>query len=70
MYGVWCHDTADWLREPRSKMGDGGVALLVFENKDRAKERAASHYGAFSYQDALQNGWCEVRTIQRVVEGK
>ena len=65
MYAIWCYDVGDWLREPPSKVDDGGRAILVWTNKGEAGQRAAQHYGAICYSEAKRDGWCEVVEIGR-----
>lgn len=57
IYGIWCKDTKDWLREY------GGVAILCFESLSKAKKRAAGHYGFKSYFELIKNDWAEVVVI-------
>ena len=32
MWGIWDFDLKDWVRELPSKVDDGGIAILAFEN--------------------------------------
>lgn len=57
MFGIWCKDTNDWLRE----RGDTGI--IVFESKRKACARAARTYGFPSYSAAKHKDWCEVRKV-------
>ena len=63
MWGIWCLDTNDWLRELPSKVDDGGEAILVFSSKRAAQRRAAKHYGYDTYSEVFATGFCEVRDI-------
>lgn len=63
MFGIWCFDTNDWLRELPSKVDDGGIAILAFDAHE-AGERAAKHYGFDSYRAVRDAGWCTVRLLE------
>jgi len=63
LYGIWCYDTKDWLRELPSKVDDGGEAILVFTSKAKAMQRAAKNYGYDTYAQAEKDGWCSVREL-------
>jgi hypothetical protein len=63
MYGIWCLDTNDWLREFQSKVDDGGIAVLAFRTKFHACARAPKHYAFDTYTEAKQAGWCEIRKL-------
>jgi hypothetical protein len=67
LFGIWCKDTNDWLRELPSKVDDGGEALLVFTSKRAAQRRAAKHYGFAAYAEAKRKDWCEVRLLTQEV---
>lgn len=60
LYGVWCEDTNDWLRELPSATCDGTVAILAFTSRDEARKRAAEHYGYDSYAQARSDAWVGV----------
>lgn len=59
LYGIWCKDEKDWLRELPSKVDDGGEAILAFQFLSEAKARAAQHYACDTYAEAKRQ-WCEV----------
>ena len=65
VYGVWCLDKnnnrGDWLRDDDRAL-DGG-AILAFERKRDACERARDEYGFDTYTQAKRNGWVEVRRL-------
>lgn len=73
VYGVWCKDLkldkkrgtyrGDWLRELRSNVDDGGIAVLAFTSIREAQARAAKHYGFDTYSEVKAAGWCEVKPL-------
>lgn len=67
LYGIWCKDVndnkGDWLRELESVVNYGGTAILAFERKRDACDRAAEHYSFDSYTEAKRKDWCEVRQL-------
>lgn len=63
MWGIWCKDINDWLREMPSGVDDGGAAILAFTSKREACRRAGKHYHFGSYTEAKKNDWCEVRKL-------
>lgn len=63
MWGIWCKDTNDWLRELPSKVDDGGEAVLAFASRMTARRRAAKHYGFETWAEVVVAGWCEVRKL-------
>ena len=65
MWGIWCKDTEDWLRELPSKVDDGGLAVLAFTSKRDACRRAAKNYGFDTYTRAKRCDWCEVRPLAK-----
>lgn len=58
LYGVWCHDIKDWLRDM-----NGGLAILAFESKKKAQDRATEHFGFSSYAILKGAGWAEVKKL-------
>ena len=66
MWGIWDHDTDDWVRELPSKVDDGGIAILAFDKLEDAQERAAQHYGYedYGYEAVLEADIGEVRDLK------
>ena len=63
MYGIWDCVLKDWVREMPSKVDYGGFAILVFENKQAACQRAAKHFFFRTYSAAKKSGACFVRSL-------
>lgn len=66
IYGVWCRDVNDWLREERFDV----QGIIVFLSRRLAMMRAAEEYGFATYSAAKRADWCEVRPIGSRVKGK
>ena len=61
MFGIWCKDRNDWLREQDIAVPKPPV--LAFESKRAAQKRAAEEYGFPSYTQAKRKDWVEIREI-------
>lgn len=63
LYGIWQELENDWLRELPSQLYDGGEALLVYDNLEKAQQRAASNFGFDDYHEAHAAGWVTVKPL-------
>ena len=59
MFGIWDKDKNDWVREGAVS----GRAILAFEHEEAAEERAAQRFGFETYEEAADEGWCEVKPL-------
>jgi hypothetical protein len=69
LYAIWHENPAGsgapegFVRELRSDVTDGGVALLIFTARKDAEHRAAEYFGYDSYTAARNDGWVQVVEI-------
>lgn len=63
LYGIWCKDEKEWLKELPSTVYDGGEAILAYTSRQAAQKRAAEHYGFDSYTEVHKADWAEVRPL-------
>lgn len=66
LYGIWTFesdDKGDWVREYPPTVISDKQAILAYERKQDACNRAAEHFGYDTYTAAKRDGWCEVRQL-------
>lgn len=61
MWGIWCFDKNDWLRG--ASRSTDHEAILAYETKRKACQRARDEYGFDTYTQTKREGWCEVRQL-------
>lgn len=62
LYGIWDFGIGNWLYESRSV----NAAILAFPAEDLAKRRAVEEFDVDCYEEALEEGLCEVRVLEDV----
>jgi len=58
MWAIWDFGCNDYVRELPSKVNEGGIAILAFEDKEEAQDRARRHWGCenITYRAFRQTG--------------
>lgn len=54
-YGIFA--SGDWMRE------QGSTAVLAWSDESKARKVAADEWGYDTYEQAVADGWCEVRPL-------
>lgn len=60
IYGIWCHDKKDWLRND----GVNQDSVVAYFSASVARRAAAKEYGFKSYSEVVKNDWATVKPLK------